>query len=116
MEERKVPAEMAKVMVALAVVFDVTNMGLTALSFGTLGWMMDLVAALLFNTWLWHYDVHMWSGPLRNVGYSFLAALVAAVPGGAFFFPWTIRVFHATKERRPVAVEQPRRAAPSWRL
>ena len=116
MEEPKVPPGIAHIMIALAVVFDLTNIGLTIVTVGALGWSIDSFAGLLFTTWLLSYGVHLWSGSLRNVGYSFLAALIAAVPFGALLFPWTIRILHAVKERKPVVLAPIRRVAPIWRL
>jgi len=88
--EKKVPTDVAVMMVGFAFIFDLTNVLVEYVSFGVGGVVMDAASAATFTFWFERYGVELWGG--KNIGWSVATALIDMIPFGDFMFPWTIRV------------------------
>ena len=105
MGERIIPNDTAWLMTFIAIGFDVTNIAVDLLTFGTGGMIVDSFAGATFTIWFSHLGASLWSS--SSVGGTLLAIGVSAFPGLDLSFPWTIRVSkRAFNARHPAEVAQ----------
>lgn len=97
-EQKKIPIGGAVAIIVVAFIFDSINIGLDFVTFGILGWLVDLGAVVILSPWLAYYGINIWSGA-RIFG-TLIAFAIDAVPFGDLVFPWTIRVAFAVVSAR----------------
>jgi hypothetical protein len=102
MGERKIPSDVAVMMIVVAVLLDFINIGLDFIAFGLLGWVIDAIATMVFGIWFSHFKSSLWSS--RNVGRTLVTVVIDAVPLGDLTFPWTAQVAYTAFTERVSAV------------
>jgi hypothetical protein len=97
MGQRKVPSPTGEMMIAIAFLCDLINLGVSFITFGLLDWFMDLVEVMVFSLWLSNHGASLWK---KNPGLTILATVVDAIPMGDITFPWTVRVAYSVYTER----------------
>jgi hypothetical protein len=67
-----------------------------------LDWLKDLAMGALFGFWLSHYKASFTKTRAGKVG-TFLAAFLEALPFISVFPWWTIRIWFASGQKKPIA-------------
>jgi hypothetical protein len=88
--EKKVPTDVAIMLVGIAFMFDLMGILSEVETVGIGGLVMDAVSASTFTFWFERYGVQLWSD--KNARWSIAAAFFDALPFTDLAFPWTIRV------------------------
>ena len=90
MEGEKIPLAVGVLMIAVAFILESFGIALSFVTFGLLGWVTDIVMAMLFGIWFFHMGINIFAS--RSIFATLLVMVWSAIPLADITFPWTIRV------------------------